>query len=180
MQVTPRAGWGAAPARGSTPLNPARVTLLVLHHTTGTYRGVQSVRGIQAFHQGPERLWSDIAYNFLVAPTGEIFEGRGWGMVGAHAKGRNSESIGVAYIGDGGRSVPEAAKRSILLLAREADERFGVLRRVGHRDVGSTVCPGDVLYAWWSAGPSLPAARPEPAPDVRDGWRRHLARIRVR
>ena len=29
-----------------------------------------------------------------------MYEGRGWDTVGAHARGHNSESIGIAFIGD--------------------------------------------------------------------------------
>ena len=185
MEFVSRREWGAAAARGSTVLQPARVTMLVLHHTTGTYAGHQTVRSIQSFHQGPDRRWADIGYNWLVAPDGTIFEGRGWGMQGAHARGHNASSIGVAYIGDGRQPVPDAAKFAILRVAAEGDRRFGKLRRVGHRDVGSTVCPGDVLYAWWVSGPSLPVAAPEPMvwshpnperkrTSVMDGWKARL------
>ncbi len=161
MEIVSRGEWGAAPAKGGrTLLRVGRVTSFVLHHTTGQYSGYQTVRQIQAFHQGPTRKWADIGYNLLVAPDGTMFEGRGWDVQGAHARGYNAVSLGIAYIGDGRRPVSDEAKRSILLLADEADRRFGVLRRVGHRDVGSTVCPGDVLYRWWVSGPSLPAAAP--------------------
>jgi len=177
--------------------------MLVLHHTTGAYKDGSTVRAIQAFHMGPERKWADIGYNFLIGPDGTVFEGRGWDRVGAHARGENSVSLGVAYVGDGRKPVPDVAKQAILELAAEADRRFAGLRRVGHRDVGSTVCPGDVLYGWWASGPSLPAAPvfedaresppalarlrdvepvpkadPRPVvPDLRDGWRRHMARM---
>jgi hypothetical protein len=166
MRIVPRAEWGAAPARSQTVLQPSRVVAFVLHHTTGSYRDASTVRAIQAFHQGPERGWADIGYNFLVAPDGTVFEGRGWGYTGAHARGHNSTTLGVAFIGDGRQPVPEAAKRSILLLAQEADRRFGRLNRLGHRDVGATACPGDVLFGWWKSGPSLP----EPEPVDPDGW----------
>ena len=170
MNIVTRGEWGAKPAKSQTRLHPDRVTRLVLHHTTGTFTSAATVRSIQAFHQGPERGWADIGYNFLVAPTGAIYEGRGWGYTGAHARGHNSTSIGVAYIGDGRQSVSEAAKRSILLLAGEAERRFGRLDRVGHRDVGSTVCPGDVLYQWWMAAPREVAPKPVVEPADPDGW----------
>lgn len=166
MQYVSRADWGAAPAKSTTPLVAARVTKFVLHHTTGSYKGASSVRAIQKFHQGPERKWSDIGYNWLVGDDGTIFEGRGWGFSGAHARGHNSVSIGVAYIGDGSRPVPDVAKFSILRVAAEADRRFGSLLRVGHRDVGSTACPGDVLYRWWVSGPVLPAASSQTLSDA--------------
>ena len=160
MNITSRAEWGAQPAKSHSKLHADRVSMIVLHHTTGVFTGRGTVQAIQRFHMGPDRKWADIGYNFLVAPTGEVFEGRGWDYTGAHARGHNSTSIGIAYIGDGRQSVPDAAKVSILRLSVEADRRFGVLRRVGHRDVGSTVCPGDVLHAWWVSGPSLPSATP--------------------
>ena len=206
MNIVGRAEWGAKPAVGVTNLVPSRVALCVLHHTTGTYAGAQTVRNIQAFHQGPTRKWADIAYSFLVAPDGTIYEGRGWGKQGAHAKGYNSSSVGIAFIGDGRLPVPAPALASIAWLGSEADRRFGTLRRVGHRDVGSTVCPGDALHGWWMGGAALPAVtvpdalsavevpsrgvvaergevfaqriseRPSPIPDLRDGWLRHMAR----
>jgi hypothetical protein len=161
MRVVSRAEWGAKPAKATTPLQPARVDLFVLHHTTGSYRGARTVRQIQAFHQGPERGWADVGYNFLVGDDGTVYEGRGWGFVGAHARGQNSRSIGVAYVGDGGRPVPDAAKRAIVELLGEAERRFGSLRQVGHRDVGATACPGDWLYRWWV---SERLSEPDPSP----------------
>lgn len=47
-----------------------------------------------------EQHWNDIGYNFLVAPTGDVFEGRGWGVKGAHAVKYNSKSVGICLIGD--------------------------------------------------------------------------------
>ena len=164
MNFVSRAGWGAVPARSKTRLQADRVSMTVLHHTTGSYVSAQTVRQIQSFHMGPDRKWADVAYSWLVAPDGTVFEGRGWDWTGAHTKGYNSVSVGIAYVGDGRLAVPEVAKRAILSVADEADVRFGRLRRVGHRDVGSTVCPGDVLYAWWVSGPSLPSATPLESP----------------
>ena len=157
MEFVSRREWGAAAARGSTPLQPARVTMLVLHHTVSAYAGPQSLRNIQNFHINSNG-WADLGYNWLVSPSGTVYEGRGWAVQGAHARGHNASSIGVAYIGDGRQPVSDAAKFAILRVAAEADRRFGSLRRVGPRDVGSTVCPGDVLYGWWMSGPSLPVA----------------------
>jgi len=196
VRIVSRAEWGAAPARSTTPLTPASVRLFVLHHTTGSFRGARTVRSIQAFHQGPDRKWADIGYNFLVAPDGVVYEGRGWGFRGAHARGHNHESVGVAFIGDGSRPMPFPAQQAVLGLLAEAERRFGGLRTVGHRDVGSTACPGDAVYAWWSSDPRSAlqdrsegwvAEPPEvsaesvserlsPIPDLRAGWRATMAR----
>lgn len=196
MRIVSRAEWGAAPADSTTELNPAVVRLFVVHHTASPFRGPRSIRGIQQFHQGPERLWSDIGYNFLVAPDGMVYEGRGWAFRGAHAKGHNFESVGVAYVGYGSKPVPAPARRAIAELHREAEKRFGSLEVVGHRDVGRTACPGDVLYRWVAQGGAEASDVPSKAttaermqvasqaiserlsgiPDLRDGWRREMRR----
>ena len=43
--------------------------------------------------------WDDIGYNFLVGEDGYIYEGRGWGKVGAHTRHHNANSIGESMRG---------------------------------------------------------------------------------
>lgn len=38
--------------------------------------------------------WADIGYSFLVGEDGNVYEGRGWNLAGAHCVGYNSKSIG--------------------------------------------------------------------------------------
>ncbi|KAI3353810.1 hypothetical protein L3Q82_005032 [Scortum barcoo] len=47
-----------------------------------------------------ERGFDDIGYNFLVGGDGTVYEGRGWGVVGAHAKSNNHDSVGIAFMGN--------------------------------------------------------------------------------
>ena len=132
------------------------------------------VRGIQRYHvQG--NGWNDIGYNFLVDKYGRIYEGRAGGItrnvIGAHAQGFNTGSVGVAVLGTYGSTRISSAARSAvqrllawrldvahvdavsrLTFASYGNPRFpagtGVrLRAVsGHRDTGSTSCPGSNLY----------------------------------
>lgn len=44
--------------------------------------------------------WSDIGYNFVVGEDGNVYEGRGWDKIGAHAPSYNSKSIGICMIGN--------------------------------------------------------------------------------
>ena len=200
MRVRSRAEWGARPPKSRRAMSPAVVTHLFLHHAAATYpSGDEAMRRIQRFHQD-SRGWADYAYNYGVWDDGTIWEGRGWGAQGGHTRGWNSKSVAVCYMGDGSKPVPQAALGAILWLAGEADRHFGrELVRQGHRDVGSTSCPGDWLYGWWRsegavrapqghsegwvAEPGHLAAganseRPSPIPDIRDGWRRQLERLR--
>ena len=190
MKVVSRADWGAKAPKSRRAIREKEVTHFFLHHAAGTYKdGPSAMRAIQKFHQD-SRGWVDYAYNFGVWEDGTIYEGRGFGAQGGHTRGWNTKSVAVCYMGDGGKPVSKPALDAILVVADAADAYFGKnLTRQGHRDVGSTACPGDVLYGWWQDARVRPSVRvreemPKPkgaaTPDVRDGWRRHLKRLRDR
>lgn len=102
---------------------------------------------------------------------GESREGRI--VTGAHVLGYNSGSIGISLMGNYSQvELPPAARRSLAeLLAWEADRHnlapqgshtyrnpdTGLRKKLpyiaGHRDAGSTECPGNLVYA------ALPAIR---------------------
>src|SRR5207253_6993904 len=99
------------------------VHFAIVHHTAGTnsYTEAQSaaiVRGIELYHVKGNG-WNDIGYNFLVDKYGQVFEGRYGGMerpvVGAHAMGFNTGSVGVAVIGNYGDSGISVAARASLV-----------------------------------------------------------------
>ena len=91
--------------------------------------------------------------------TGESPDGQG--VIGAHAEGQNVGSVGVAVMGTfTGRAPSQAAVDAVVRLVAWKADRHGLdpvgtttwngghtLPTVaGHRDVGSTACPGDALY----------------------------------
>lgn len=39
-------------------------------------------------------------FSFLVGNDGRIYEGAGWHKIGAHTRGFNTRSLGIAFIGD--------------------------------------------------------------------------------
>src|SRR5580765_1049077 len=179
--IITRADWHADEAiRRAGPYYADGIHLAIVHHTAGSnsYTKAQSasiVRAIELYHvQG--NGWNDIGYNFLVDKYGQIFEGRYGGItkavVGAHAQGFNSGSVGIAVIGDYGSTAITPAARSALvsLIAWRLDlahvdplskvvrvsagnPRYAAGTSVtlnaisGHRDVYPTSCPGANLYA---------------------------------
>ena len=178
--IVPRSGWRADERiKRAGPTYAPAIRFSVVHHTAGTngYTKAQSaaiVRGIQIYHVRGNG-WNDIGYNFLVDKYGQVFEGRFGGttrnVVGAHAEGFNTGSVGVAVLGEySSLAVTGKAKEALAqLLAWRLDiahldpgstvsfpsggnARFpaGVavfLRAVsGHRDTGFTDCPGSALY----------------------------------
>ncbi|MGW6705334.1 peptidoglycan recognition protein family protein [Streptomyces sp. NPDC054956] len=108
--IVARADWQADETNTETPeyLPGGKVKAVFVHHTADAadYDCSQSaaiVRGIQLYHVKTNG-WKDIGYNFLVDKCGKIFEGRKGGIdlpvFGAHTYGFNSESAGVAVLGN--------------------------------------------------------------------------------
>uniref|UniRef100_A0A671LIH5 Peptidoglycan-recognition protein SC2-like n=1 Tax=Sinocyclocheilus anshuiensis TaxID=1608454 RepID=A0A671LIH5_9TELE len=88
---------------------------------------------------------------FLISGDGMVYEGRGWGIVGAHAKEHNFNSVGIAFMGNFNDEMPSSASLSALLRLLHIGVLHGHVRPnvvlVGHRDVAKTECPGEYLYA---------------------------------
>ena len=190
--IVSRAEWGAdesirLPERAYAPIRK-----LVVHHSAsanGPSDAAEVVRSIHRYHT-VTRGFSDIGYNYLIDHRGVIYEGRyarrfgeeprsgedrrGWGVVGAHAKGTNAGTCGVCLIGEFSSRLPtQAALDSLraLLAWKASRHRIDVLASdtyvspvgavqtfpnlAGHRQVGATECPGSTLAK------HLPALRAE-------------------
>ena len=106
--IITRAQWGADESlRGSTTLS-STVKAITIHHTAGSNTYTQDtaaaqIRGIYAYDT-KTLGWADIAYNFLVDKWGRIYEGRAGSITkavrGAHAMGFNTDTMGVAALGN--------------------------------------------------------------------------------
>jgi hypothetical protein len=151
-QVIWRPQWNArAPSRTILQTGWSARDQFITHYSAGPPS--QTVRQIQNFHMDTNG-WPDIGYNWLVTQDGTIYEGRlhNWMAVGTHAANNNTRSIGVCFIGRDA-DVTDQAKASIRWLYDEANRLSGKsLRKLGHRDVNPTTCPGDNLWNWVHAG----------------------------
>jgi N-acetylmuramoyl-L-alanine amidase len=82
VKIISRDSWGAKPAKkGYSKLG--EVKGLVVHWSAypvavGNQAEMDQCKKIQRLHQ-EDRGWNDVAYNFLVGDTGQIYEGRGFG-----------------------------------------------------------------------------------------------------
>ena len=152
-----------------------RIQKVVIHHTaeTGVKKGLTAekvMRGIYRYHT-ITRKWGDIGYHYVVSPSGRIFEGRSGGtsVVGAHAYCNNIGTIGISLMGNFqeedptpaqiaalGKLLPRLAKKYTLDLT-DTDYFHGKKTQnlLGHRDLGSTACPGGHLYSLLSQIRSL-------------------------
>jgi hypothetical protein len=210
--IVTRARWGADESkRRCAPDYSDEVTHAVVHHTAGSnsYSSGQAasvVNGIYAYHTDVLQ-WCDIGYNFLVDKYGTIYEGRYGGVDravrGAHAGGFNTDTFGVAVLGNYEETTLSAAARrgleSILTwkvslhsmdalgsgpltsvgggTARHAAGTTVRLPTImGHRDVGYTACPGRHVYSQLGSIRQSVAARQPNAAFVQAMYRDLLKR----
>uniref|UniRef100_A0A8D3DNZ2 Peptidoglycan recognition protein 5 n=1 Tax=Scophthalmus maximus TaxID=52904 RepID=A0A8D3DNZ2_SCOMX len=146
--------WQAAAPKQQERLRSLAVKVVIHHTALPSCGGLQECKdqifSIQRAHM-TERGFSDVGYNFLVGADGTVFEGRGWGVVGAHSKGNNYDSLGIAFMGNFNNDTPskEAISSVRELLRSGVSQGFlcKAFTLFGHRDLGVTQCPGDHLYA---------------------------------
>ncbi|WP_426244852.1 FG-GAP-like repeat-containing protein [Nocardioides sp. LHG3406-4] len=182
-----RAQWGADERmRDAKSLRYGTVSAGFVHHTVNAndYTADQVpaiIRSIYAYHV-KSRGWSDIGYNYLVDRFGRIWEGRYGGIdkpvVGAHTLGYNDYSFAMSAIGNFDVvQPPEVMIQAYGALfawklglhgVNPASTSQQVGKKVfqainGHRDAGSTACPGKYLYA------QIPRIR-QLAASAQSGW----------
>ncbi|RZC41508.1 Amidase 2 domain containing protein [Asbolus verrucosus] len=171
-EIVSRASWGA-----SAPLEADYIVIpvknVIIHHTetpecTSKSQCSTRVKNIQRYHM--ENLeFHDIGYkcvkikpqfvlciinnydfSFLVGGDGRVYEGAGWHKVGAHARGYNDKSLGLAFIGDFKSELPfrkqlQAAK-DLLQCGVELGELDRQYKLFGALQVRPTDSPGMKLY----------------------------------
>ena len=68
---------------------------VIFHHSLSNFGDVDIIRKCHN-----ERGFEGIGYHFVVPVEGRFQHGRNIRMIGAHALGKNSDSIGVCIVGD--------------------------------------------------------------------------------
>tara|TARA_Y100000310_G_scaffold301361_1_gene337787 strand:- start:723 stop:1163 length:441 start_codon:yes stop_codon:yes gene_type:complete len=122
---------------------------IVIHHTATKDDESFNKDNVKDIHTA--KRWRDIGYHFVVENVEGEFEvivGRPLNIMGAHCKGFNQRSIGVAYVGNFEIAPPPpgmvrvGVDRIIVPLALALNIQHD--RVVAHRNTGSTptVCPG--------------------------------------
>ena len=133
-----------------TPLHD--IQYLVIHHSLTADGKTFSWDAIRRFHKAPPpagRGWSEIAYHVgleLIENDYEILVGRAWNLQGAHAPGRNHDSLGICLIGNFDEAPPppnQWAQAVTLVKWMSALFKVPPDNVRGHREVTDhRTCPG--------------------------------------
>ncbi|XP_064614109.1 peptidoglycan-recognition protein SC2-like [Liolophura sinensis] len=152
--IVSRQEWGARAPHGSAGRLSHTPKYIFVHHsaTHGCHTQsscAQEVRSFQNYHMDSKH-YSDIEYSFLIGEDGNVYEGRGWDMVGAHTLGHNHDGLGFCVIGTFTHQLPNDAAMSALKRLIGCAVTMGKVTSTytlkGHRDVRPTECPGQKLY----------------------------------
>ena len=138
ITIVPRDGWnGMSPTSRRRMQTPAPFVFIhhTAGRSCSSFRTCEAtVRGIQRDHMRNGKIallikqvnstfpyfsshkcdlwfiegWSDIGYSFLIGGDFMVYEGRGWGIEGAHTKYYNRNAHGIAFIRNYHRSSPSA------------------------------------------------------------------------
>ena len=169
--ATSRGAWGAGLGLTDNIFsgNPTfvNVTHLIVHHSATGNTSSNWAAVVASFFDTHVNTngWADIGYNYLIAPDGTLFVGRGGGenVQGAHFCGLNANTMGICMIGTYTTEAPTAISVEKLkkMLAWKASEKGidptgrsplanypnSYSNISGHRDGCATSCPGDLIYA---------------------------------
>ena len=167
VTIRPRTDWqsasqpvvGPAMVLGSVNLLPAHYTAAatVPSDTPPYLRAIQNDYTVNRGYS--------IGYNFAVDQAGVAWQLRGFDIKCAANKGMNDVTIAVLCLVDGADAMNPAMVQTVRELGAEAVARTRPdLLVVGHRDIGSTACPGDGIYHQVVSGQLEPAVTPDPIP----------------
>ncbi|MDU2992838.1 MAG: peptidoglycan recognition family protein, partial [Clostridium sp.] len=124
--------WGDGVELGNKP------KYIIYHHSASSNLSSEQIHDMHL-----QRGWSGIGYHFYIRKDGTIYRGRKEEMIGAHAKGRNRDSIGICLEGNfEDESITYKQMNSLVKLSADMIIKYNIEESEGHKDVYNTLCPG--------------------------------------
>lgn len=119
----------------------------IIVHSTATPKGMNATaQDIDRWHR--LKGYDCIGYHYVILKNGMIQKGRPIEKIGAHCKGHNAESIGIAYVGglnedkQSADTRTEAQRRALVATIKLLLIEFPTIRKIsGHKDYCNTACP---------------------------------------
>lgn len=123
-----------------------KISKFIIHCTATKKEFDVTVEDLRKWHV-EERGWKDIGYHFFIDLKGEVHECRPIEQTGAHTRGHNFDSIGIAYAGGLGsdsawydtRNKEQKVALEDLLCYLKIQYPQGKV--YGHRDFSEKMCP---------------------------------------
>ncbi len=130
-------------------LTPDAIRYLVVHCSATPDDQPLTAQDIHEMHLGFG--WDGIGYHRVIQRDGTVEPGRPDYWVGAHVKGRNTESLGVCLIGTD--TFTPAQFDALEQVLRTWQARYPDAEILGHRDMGNTdkTCPNFDVRPWWAS-----------------------------
>lgn len=125
-----------------------KINRIVVHYTATYADRALTISEVERWHVA--RGFKEIGYHFLVHQDGRIDRGRDVTKVGAHVKGHNVGSIGIAFVGGlyastgankGHDTRTPQQKAALLDLLKRLIAEHPVDDICGHKDLQPTQCP---------------------------------------
>lgn len=122
------------------------ITEIIVHSTATPKSMNATAKDIDRWHR--QQGFDGIGYHFVILRNGQIENGRSVKIVGAHCKGHNINTIGVAYVGgingdkQSADTRTEAQKIALNVLLAVLIKQYPTIKKIsGHRDYCNTACP---------------------------------------
>lgn len=155
--VIGRTGWHAAAAKTTLMTPNSSIVKLTIHHSgvkTELHTDERAaLRSMQRFHQD-ERKWGDLAYHFIVGPSGSVYQGRDTAYAADTATNyKPTGHVTICVLGNFDHQMPTlAALRALtdLICALLHEFRLTPTDIRIHQQLASTACPGKKLADWLS------------------------------
>jgi len=122
------------------------INLLVLHCSATPPSMDIGVDKIREWHVEGNK-WSDVGYHWIIRRDGTLEQGRSESKSGAHARGFNSQSIGVCLIGgvdskmNAESNFTKAQYQALFSLHDDLIARYPDAKWKGHNELSTKACP---------------------------------------
>lgn len=105
---------------------------IVVHHSATPTGDVETFRRYHVQVRG----WEDVGYHYVITRDGTVQAGRPLWKVGAHARGRNADHIGICLVGEDDFTAKQVS--ALKSLVRQLQATFPLTRIERHHEH----CPG--------------------------------------
>ena len=156
MEIITKTAWGSRVTNVTD--QPGALPKVYIHHTAGHYpisrdEEVQQMHILQ--HIAIDTLhYGDIDYNWVIGPSGAIYEGRGLNKKSAATLDENDVSRSICLMGNYQTDIPTppavVAISDLIVALKRLNNLSQTCTILGHRDNPkhplATACPGENLY----------------------------------